>query len=361
MHYNDITKLEILAKKNNFKIDVVSKRLDKIIYDNIRYKIVFVIGIFCYVILLVYFSSIVWIIDIDGNSTISEVDIRNVCTQNNLKLGTLIRNVDGKNITEALKNKFKNIAWINTSIEGTRVHIKLTEGIVTNIQKADSLPTNIVASTNGIISSIVTDKGTPMVKKDDVVKKGDILISGNIKNTGNEEIIVDDYVHSEGSVRAIVTKNVNFKINLKTNEKFYTGKEVNRYAISLWDKKINDCDTLNSKNYDMTKSVKQIKLSDDINLPIIVYKFTFREYNVKERIMTVEQAKLEANRQMLNYIIDNYPTTSDIISCKTSYSTKNNVLTLNADITSDDDIAVEQIITIGGNLEDESNKNTDPS
>ncbi len=351
IHISKYQNLKDLADKYNCKIEIISKNIITAILDNIKYRFVFVSGIAVFIIMLYICSSLVWIIDIEGNSQISDSEIYKFCNDNNLYVGSPVSSVDCKLLSENIKNIYKNISWVNFSIEGTRVYIKLAEGKEKSVAIKNTEPCDIVADKDGVISDIITDKGTPFVKKNDVVAKGDILISGALVNSGNEEIQINDIVHSRGTVRANVTRNYNFTVPLLQIKKVYTGNSINKYRLKLWQLNFADSNDVKYKKYDFSKSVNQLKLSENIYLPITFFKYTYREYETTEEIISTENAKNIANKMVQKYIIENYPTSADILYCNLDFKGENNVLNVCAVILSDEVIGTEQKINqSGGNV-----------
>ena len=76
-----------------------------------------------------------------------------------------------------MKINFKNISWVNVSLKGSRIHIKMSEGKEKSVNTLDAAPCDIVSSQDCQIASIITTKGTPQVKAKDVVLSGDVLIA----------------------------------------------------------------------------------------------------------------------------------------------------------------------------------------
>ncbi len=359
IHLSQLNNLLYIAKKTNCNIETKSFNLQSMFYRYIRIKLVFVLSIFLYLLLIYFISSLVWIIDIDGNLEISKESILQSCKELGLYTGADIKNIDCKMISENLKEKYPNITWINVSNKGTRIYIKLNEGIENKKYINDSKPSNIIACENGIISHIITNSGTPFVKKDDVVKKGDILISGKLVKSGNEEIEINDTVHSNGIVKAYVTREFSTTTPLKNTSKIYTGKESSKYRVKLWNLLIGDHSSPDFKLFDVVKTTNQLKLKDDINLPVVLYTYKYREYINKENIINEDEAKRLCEKKLMNHIIDNYSIGTDIISCKTNFISDNNNVTVNAVIVSEENIGEEQEITyLGGNIDNESTETT---
>lgn len=66
---------------------------------------------------------------------------------------------------------------------------KETEGI-----NSANLPTDLIADKNGVITSMITRKGVPMVSVGDTVKKGDLLVKESWRS----------WMISRGSIRLSV-------------------------------------------------------------------------------------------------------------------------------------------------------------
>ncbi len=358
VHISQLDMLTSLAEKNSCHIEQLSKSIKDIISANLKYKLIYILGIIFFISFINICSGMVWIIDIQGNENLSTNSLLKFCDDNNLYVGCLLSSVDGKMLSENLKNKYNNVSWVNFSTEGTCVHIKLAEGTEKSTQDKLNKPCDIISDTDGIISEIVTDNGTPMVKKNDVISKGDILISGILKNSGAEEIIINDLVHAKGNIKAFVTKNYKLTTPLIQKEKVYTGKEQNRYRIKLWKLDFSDKNKINYVNYDYTKNIKQVKLSEKIPLPITFYKYNYKEYLYRDNIIDVDTAKDISNKKIIEYIIENYPVSADILKCNIKYYQKNNCLEVSADITSEESIGIEHSIEQqpGGNSTDDTTK-----
>lgn len=359
VHISQLSHLNELAAKNNCNICIMTKNIADVILNNIKFKLIFFLGIIFYVCALYVCSSIIWIIDIEGNVNIEDNDILKFCYNNNISPGVLIDTLDGKFISEGLKNNFKDISWVNVSVEGTRVRIKLSEGTSKIPEAFDTVPCDIVSNIDGIISDIVTDKGTPMVKVNDVVVSGDVLISGILKNAGNEEIEINDTIHSKGTVKAYVTRNYNFSVPLITQKKIYTGNTINKYRIKLWNMDFADSKPVKYAKYDYSKSVNQLKINEKTPLPITFYKYMYKEYNIEDEHISENEAKAIANKNVLSYILNNYPVSADIISCNIKSKKEKNFISFNAEIISNEEIGVNQNIELsGGNLFNDTTEST---
>ena len=107
--------------------------------------------------------------------------------------GTRISVIDCKELAAMLRKQFDAFTWVSVKQEGTRLLIQVKESTdpeanVENNEKKETegtnpanLPTDLIADKNGVITSMITRKGVPMVSVGDTVKKGDLLVKGELE------------------------------------------------------------------------------------------------------------------------------------------------------------------------------------
>ena len=168
---HNFKKLKKFAKKTGCKFKInIKKGLPFFIHKNKKRK-GFLIGIFLFISIIYYLSSFVWNIEIIGNDTLNDSQILAFCAENNLYLGAFKNRLNLKQLQKDLKNNFEEISWASIYLKGTNVIINLSENIEESSFETDASANSIIADEDGIITDIVTRKGTPLVKKGDVVSK----------------------------------------------------------------------------------------------------------------------------------------------------------------------------------------------
>lgn len=352
-----------LTKKYRCKIKILNKNgLFKFILF-FKCNFLYLIGILIALLLIYFFTQRIWIIDIYGNTDISKSAILSSCYTDGLYVGCNKNNVDCKKIAENIKLKYKTISWINISLKGTSVHIKLSEEKPYTIATVKTEPTNIVASADCQIASIVTTKGTPQVKKNDIVKAGDVLISAQLVPSGNEENPVNDIVNANGTVRGIIKRNYAFTVPFNTKEKKYTGNIKTKYSFKIFNKKIshNNNNIPFSQCDNLSKTI-QLNIGESCPLPIYIYKTEYREYSMNTVKRDLASTKKIANTEIVNYIIRNYSIDSDIISVNTKYNQSKDCLQVSSEIVSNENVGKEMLYEeIGGNTLDGTKENSNTS
>lgn len=351
-----------LCRKYKCKTKIINKNgLFRLILF-IRYNIFYIIGLLLSVILIYIFTQRIWIIDISGNSQLSKYNILTSCNDNGLYVGCNKNKLDCKKVAENLKLKYKNISWINISLKGTTIHIKLAEDKPQVVNTVKTEPYNIVALTDCQISSIVTNKGTPQVKKNDIVKAGDILISAQLAPSGLEENPVTDIVSAKGSVRGIVTRVYSFTVPYSTNTKEYTNNIKTAYTLKFFNKSITINKVKPFNKNEITREVTQLKLGENCQLPVLISKEINKEYILVPKKIDITTAKKTADTQIVNHIIENYSIDSDILSVNTKYNETKTSLQVSAEIISEENIGTEKLFeNIGGNLLNGTTENSNIS
>lgn len=351
-----------LCRKYKCKAKIVNKNglYRMIIY--LRLNILYLAGLILAVIFIYFLTQRVWIIDITGNSQLSKLSILTSCYENGLYTGCSKNSLDCKKIAENLKLEYKNISWINVSLKGASVHIKLSEDKPETVNTASSEPCNIVSSVDCRISSIITNKGTPQVKKNDIVKAGDTLISAQLVPSGIEENPVTDIVSAKGTVRGVVTRIYSFTVPFETKEKKYTDNTRTQYTVKFFNKSL----TLNKVEAfqlsDNAKDIVQLKLGENCPLPVFIVKEINREYILTSVKRDEAAAKKIADKQIIEHIVQNYSIDSDIISVKTKYNKTENSLQVSAEIISEENIGKEiPYENLGGNTLNGTTENSNIS
>lgn len=221
----DFFKLHKLRKNCGVKIKIIKKAGIPFILNKHKFRYGMVIGFAFFVLMLSFLSTRLWLIEINGNSAVSNAEIIYSINKLGIKTGMSMDKID----TDILKLKFvisgENIAWASFNRQGSVLEVNLSEFDNTKIENT---PSNLIAEYDAIIKKVDIQSGTSNVKIGDTVTKGQLLISG-----------VDNYVNGSNFVTPIgkiiaevrVTENINIPENYKSYE--YDGKTVYRYNINI--------------------------------------------------------------------------------------------------------------------------------
>lgn len=228
----DFRKLRYVKRGINCKIKIANKIGLAFYIQKYKNRIGFFIGIFFFVVINIFLSNFIWIINVEGNIEIPKNEIIVSLKEIGIYEGIPKSKIHSKYDSQKLSLKQKNIAWCSLNIEGSVLTVNLSETTISDKEKR-KIPSNIKASFDGKIKKINATSGNVLVKVGDVVSKGDLLVSGVTQNMSS--IL---FVHSEGTIIAETKRVFSSEgqyIQSITNE---TGKVINRYALKIFNIKI---------------------------------------------------------------------------------------------------------------------------
>lgn len=165
-------------------------------------------------------TQLVWRVDIaDGGAY--EADIRAALTEMGIVPPLLRGRVNLGALRDALEWRYPRIAWFECGWRGGTLVIRPVEGVLPRRDGETDGACDVVASRDGIVYTIVTRAGTPLVKPGQIVRKGDVLIKGE-ERMANGAVTP---VAAEGSVIARVWVGASVRMSAIETVTAYTGRE----------------------------------------------------------------------------------------------------------------------------------------
>ena len=186
-----------------------------------------------------------------------------------------------------------DIVWASASLDGSRLKIQIKENedalpIISSTQtdksnKTDSLPADLIASTDGIITNLITRTGIPQVHIGDSVTKGTLLVSGRIDILDdNGEITGYQYTHADADIFADTQISYLDIISCYHNKKVYTKEtkksrfiQIGSVRLETWKPKISDTSEKLCIEH-------QLKLGENFSLPVFYGHETIKKYGFKK-------------------------------------------------------------------------------
>ena len=301
----DFKNIRKILKKTKCRIKIEKKKGLPFTFNKYRKRKIFALLIFIILIIIAILSNFVWNIQIEGTEKISKDELIQTLKEEGLSIGKFKPGIETREIINKVRLDRDDIAWIGIEITGTNAIVKVVEAEEKPEIVDEDEYCNIVATKDGVVTKIMAQNGTPLVKNGDLVKKGTVLIGGWLegKYTGTR------YVHSNGQVEAKVWYTQKERVYLKETKKEDTGEAQNKYSVNINNFIINFNKRVSKfENYDTIEEAKKIKLFSNFYLPIELVKTTYKEYKVVEIAHTLEEAKtigIERAKDKLNAQIEN--------------------------------------------------------
>ena len=174
----------------------------------------------CAGIALLAASRVMWCIDVvDGGAYAA--DIRMALTEMGVTAPMLRAQVAAGDIRDALEWRYPRIAWFEVGWRGTTLVVRAVEGVLPRADGGPDGACDVVAARDGVIHSIVTRAGTPVVKQGDIVRQGEVLIKGE-ERTSDGAV---KPVAARGSVTARVWEGAVVNLPAAETVTAYTGRE----------------------------------------------------------------------------------------------------------------------------------------
>ena len=332
----DFKRLPKILKRSGLRLHILNKTGFPFFINRYKRRFGIFAGIVIFFAVLQFMSGFIWIIEVEGNKTVTDREILAICEDLGIKTGVKRNSIDTKNTPQDLLLKTDKLSWGSFNIEGCKLTVNVTE-IVPKTED-NTVATNLKAAKDGIIEKIDVTSGNPVVKVGDIVKKGDLLVSGITETMRDTK-----FVHSIGTVTAKTEETITlFEPFIKKTETL-TGKTAKRRVLEIFGIKIPLYIGKEKGNFKTETDCKNLKLLSQ-NIPIKIYtkKFIFiKKENEKrdyDKLCNQLANQLELQSQKENF------------SVKTKDLTQNeNGVTLTAVVTKTEDITYSEnlIFTIG--------------
>ena len=278
-----------------------------------RKRKMFLAGALICIGLLFFYSSYIWDIHFEGNDKWTDQTLLEFLETKEVSPGMPKSRVDCSRIVKDIRARYDDIVWVSASMDGSRLRIQIKENEDTFREEeksldpsggpessqngnasqetarsdgADQTPTDLVASQDGVSTSIITRNGVPMVHVGDSVKKGDLLVSGRVEVLNDAaEVIGYQYQQSDADIFADTQMAYKDQIPLTYQKKTYDPYEQRRlWYIRLGPFRI----SAGTLSQDFPKWEKyteeyQLRLGENFYLPVDYGMICIKSYQTNEK------------------------------------------------------------------------------
>lgn len=301
-------KLKPILKKTKTHIRIIERVGAPFTTYRYRKRKIFCAGIFLFGVLLYYLSGFIWNIEINGNSYLSNEVILDFLRDEESTFGTKINAIHCEDLEEALRSRYSEVIWTSIKIYGTKMTVDIQENLLPEdeYQKTEDTVQDIVAAKDGLITEIVTRKGTPLVTAGTEVKAGDVLVSGRIEIL-NDDGEVSEYLYrsSDADVTAKVTYPYEDVIAADYTASVPTENSCVNYTVAVPSSVLkNPLFHVSYDDYEMTADTYQLHITDNFYLPIWFTKQTYHEIKKENRTHSEKEIRQIATKNLNNYLKD---------------------------------------------------------
>lgn len=284
---SDFNEIKRIAEESGAQISVTKKRGSIFTIKKYRLRAGVLVGLALAAAMIFYFSNIVMSIEIFGNETLTDSQVKDILKDSGIKIGAFIPNIDFRVAESEIVSSADSIAWIGIRSSGCTVQAEVGEMTHPPEMIPTASPCNIISSKDAQIvdvQNVYMGMLIPMLH--DGVKKGDILISGTVDN-GKGGVF---FVHSMGEIIGRYDEKVVFSQPYTDENIRYTDKITRKYLklfgldIPLYVGK-NDFE-----EYEYEKSINYLNIFN-IQIPVGIVREEYRLYETELTEYTPERAQ----------------------------------------------------------------------
>ena len=225
-----------IARKAGCHVHLVRRRGIGLGLHRYRRRRFLLFGIPVCLAVMVYFSSVVWQINITGAEASDRALTQSILMEAGVHPGSFFAGIDTDRLAQTLlQSQEDKLSWVGIERVGTTLNVELATGRFYRGQDIPpETPCNIVASKAGVISKIVPSSGTAVVQKGDIVEEGQLLVSGVVNL--NDDFVTSApelNVHAAAQIQAVVTYTVSVPIENTRTQVKQTGRDKTSYILYL--------------------------------------------------------------------------------------------------------------------------------
>lgn len=293
---NGYLNIKKCAVRSGMRLKIRQRRGLPFFLNKYRRRSGLLIGFVLFIAIISVMSSMVWTINISGNSVTTNEEILAVLAEAGLEPGVFSDSLNAAEIRFFALSRLENVTYIAINLMGSAVNVEITERTPVPPLITDEAPCDVVSAIDGQIAVLEVYEGTKMYEPGEAVRAGDVLAGGFVEL-------------ADGSVRfrhaeayAIITTQTKIqaspqktaKLSVLTEQKTHTTLHIFGLDIPLF--------------IDSEKAPSATRKSalciGGIYLPIGCTKEIFNTYSVQERQVENNKLKLSTAEEYLFKKID---------------------------------------------------------
>ncbi|MDD6572555.1 MAG: sporulation protein YqfD [Thermoflexaceae bacterium] len=298
-------RLKNILKKTASKTVITEKHGLPFLLFRYRKHNCFAAGILLAFFMLYIISLFVWDISVEGNVMVTDDVILDALKQEGIRHGMFLNRISCDELEKYLRNTFDDLTWVSVEINGTRLIIHVKENDEDFVIIRDNKECDLTASRNGVIHSIITRSGTPLVHVGDEVAEGEVLVSGRV-------FVYDDYgtaisekeVCADADILIETVYEYEDVLKMKYTYKIFTGKTKKFLYVKIFDAMVRIGWNPEYDNYETLLTDDQIKISENFYLPVHYGEITHSEYKEETAKYTEQEAQKILNDRLSYFLED---------------------------------------------------------
>lgn len=308
----DAAALQMLAEKGGWGFTLGMRLGLGRLADGLRRRIP--LAVMCVLVLaaVICASRMMWQVSIQG-AGVYEADLRAYLDEVGIRPVRWKSGVDPAALRDALEWRYPDVAWVEVGWRGMTLQVNVITGTAVGDTIDLSGQGDVVAARDGVISSVVTVAGTPMVKRGDVVRRGQVLISGEERTLGEAVRPVS----ARGVVMARVWDGASVRMSVSEQATVYTGRTQQAQTVRLPWFNLSPMEDSGFEQQDV--SVREMPLGG-LFWPTVIRTETRMEAAIRRQGRDLEAVKAEAGVAAMRLLRQKIGLDDDLVDKWVDYS-----------------------------------------
>jgi similar to stage IV sporulation protein len=205
----DFPKLRQICRKTKTRVRIVKRSGAPWYCRRYKNRLIFFLAFLGMLSMVYRCSKYIWNIEIIGNSYLSDGNLLRFLKEQGIAPGIECADIDTDALELLLRQSYAQVIWSSAYVDGTSLVICIREQLKTDdavaADTAAETASDLVATKNATVFSIITRKGTPCVVAGDEVLAGDVLVSAaNDIIDDNGEVMYSLYQQADADVYGYV-------------------------------------------------------------------------------------------------------------------------------------------------------------
>ena len=297
----DFLQISPLRRKTGVHIHILKKRgpLFLLLFCKRRKMIpAGFLAVFC---LLFFLSGRVWNVEIRGNILNPTTQLMGFLKEQGIHFGMPRKKISCSALAASLRREFPEITWVSAGFSGTGLRFEIREGTVGEKAEPEDKSCSLFSTLDGVIDSMVTRQGTPLVRAGDEIKKGQELVSGIVDITDDsQEVIRYEYVQADADIYIRHTIAYYDTFPLDIEKKVWSGKKKTTIFFQLGSSFL-DLSSPLQQNEDRLICRESLFSTGIFQVPFSLGIITTRRFELRKERLTEDAAKKQAIQRLYAY------------------------------------------------------------
>lgn len=213
----------------------------------------------------------VWFIRVEGNSAVPERRILEAAGECGLSFGASAADIRSEQVKNKLLFAIPELRWAGVNTDGCSAVITVAER-QTGEGTGQWQPGDLIAFADGLVTEVILQRGTALVKPGDAVREGQILVSG-LTDLGN----CTSVEQAQGEVWGLTRREIRVALPAQTVNRHGTQAVRRKYSLRIGKKSVNflnDSGILHRSCVKM-RTVDYLKLPGGFQLPVALVTDTY--------------------------------------------------------------------------------------